>query len=107
MHLRRLFGSRAKNLTMDTINPKVIDAKYAVRGTIVDKMNQMKKDIAAGNASYKFDKFCETNIGNPHYFRQQPITFTREVMSAVLNPDLITKKVYNADVNRRAQEYLD
>ena len=107
MQIRRLFSRRTKALTMETINPHIIEAKYAVRGKIIDKMGEMKREIANGTANYKFDEFCETNIGNPQYFKQKPLTFFRETISAVINPELIQRKVYSEDVNRRAQEYLD
>ena len=62
--------------------------------------------MKADPKSLPFTRFCQTNTGNPQALGQKPITFFREVISAVLNPDLITKNVYSADVNNRALEYL-
>lgn len=103
--LKRAFSYK-KVLSMESINKHVIEARYAVRGEIVQKMGEMKKQMAAGT-KFPFDGFCETNIGNPQYFGQKPFTFYREVLSACLDPNLIARGVYSPDVNRRAKEYLD
>ena len=47
------------------------------------------------------------NIGNPQQFGQKPLTFVREVMASVIDPNLIKKGVYNEDVSKRAQKYID
>ena len=69
-------------------------------------MNMMKQLMKEDAESYPFTHFVETNIGNPHAFGQKPVTFHRQVLSAVLHPELISKEVYHPDVNRRASEYV-
>jgi alanine transaminase len=49
--------------------------------------------------------FC--NIGNPQEFRQKPITFFREVLSCVVNPDLLENTGVNEDARKRAKRILD
>jgi alanine transaminase len=49
--------------------------------------------------------FC--NIGNPQEFRQKPLTFFREVIACVINPDLINNDTINIDARNRAKLVLD
>lgn len=41
---------------------------------------------------YPFDKLTYCNIGNPQAFRQPPFTFNRQVLSCMLNPELLNSK---------------
>jgi alanine transaminase len=69
-----------KVLTIDTINPAVKAAKYAVRGELAIRANQLeaqlKKDDDAG-LPFKDIVHCE--IGNPQALDQKPLTFIRQV----------------------------
>ena len=50
----------------------------------------------------------QCNIGNPQALGQKPISFTRQVMSIVLNPELLeTDGLFNDDVTARARKYLN
>ncbi len=92
---------RGKALTLDTINPHVLDVEYAVRGELAiraDKyMHQLEEDGNKGatgqrteatapknGASKKelpFNKVVTANIGNPQQkgLDQKPITYWRQV----------------------------
>ena len=90
------FCSKKNNYFWTEINPKVQVAEYAVRGVVPIMANNMKMDLKNGNKSshfltpgYPFDSVTFCNIGNPQEFHQKPITFFREVISCVANPDLI------------------
>jgi hypothetical protein len=39
-------------------------------------------------------------------FNQKPITFNREVLSCVINPNLIDSPFINPDASKRAKRYL-
>lgn len=93
-------------LKVDSINPDVVKAKYAVRGEILDEKNRIIKEMRLGT-TFPFNEFCELNIGNPQVFRSKPITFYRQVVAACLNPELLQTRDFSDDVKARAQEYLD
>lgn len=99
-------GLYKKVLTPSKINPSILKARYAVRGAVVDRMAEMKAEMMSGT-KFPFDSFTETNIGNPHLFKQKPITFNRQVIAAVSYPELITRKIFSEDVNNRAEQYLE
>ena len=62
------------------INPNILAMEYAVRGPIPQRAAALR---GQGRST------IPCNIGNPQEFRQKPITFFREVLSCMVNPDLI------------------
>ena len=59
------------------------------------------------DTDYPFDEVAFCNIGNPQEFHQKPITFFREVISCVVNPDLLNNNQVNTDARNRAKRILD
>jgi alanine transaminase len=64
---------------MDSINQNLIKAKYEVRGGIVLKAEEIKKEMEKGK-KMPFDDLVNWNIGNPQNLGQLPISFPREVI---------------------------
>ena len=62
-------GSANAKLSMDNINPHVVEAQYAVRGAIVIRAGELEKELASG-ASLPFKKLVYCNIGNPQQLGQ-------------------------------------
>jgi alanine transaminase len=101
-------------LTIETINPHVKEAKYAVRGELAVKSEVYRAKLAAGDGSdLPFTKVISANIGNPQQLDQKPITFFRQVASLLENPQLIAcadvlieKCGYKTDVVERAKWLL-
>lgn len=101
-------------LTVDNINQNVRAAKYAVRGELAVKSEEYKATIAKGNAgSLPFNEVINANIGNPQQLDQKPITFFRQVLSLLENPQLLEKEDvlvnhlgYKTDVVERAKWLL-
>ncbi len=99
-----------RRFTVKNMDPKIVQAKYAVRGTVAVRAGELKQALARGD-ELPFDQLTLCNIGNPHAVKQKPITYYRQVASALYSPEL-TKQgggalagVYPADVIERAQEY--
>jgi len=93
-------------LTIDTVNPAVVEMEYAVRGPILHRSMQLQAMLEEG-ADLPFSKIVQCNIGNPQALGQKPISFTRQVMSIVLNPGLLEHEgLFNDDVVARAKKYL-
>lgn len=91
-------------ISLDTLNPNVLKAQYAVRGPIVELAQNME---AEGREIFYF------NIGNPQKFDQQPLTYVREILSLLNYPKLLEngKKLldlgYKADSIRRAKQIIE
>jgi len=97
---------------METINPRIPEVQYAVRGELALKADKYLHQLEDGQgANLPFDKIIAANIGNPQLkgLNQRPITFWRQVISLLENPALmeehleVTKKIYPADAIARAQ----
>ena len=84
--------------------------EYAVRGRVVIKAGELKARLEKGEA-LPFKELVYCNIGNPHAVRQQPITFYREVVSALYHPQLLdddfasTCGGFSTEVVERARAY--
>lgn len=90
-------------LYKDTMNTKVIQAQYAVRGEVLLKAQEMEQD------PLNKLKIVYCNIGNPQALGQKPLTFPRRVLSLLLNPEDLTNKrslELPKDVIQRAEKYL-
>eukprot|EP01128_Nolandella_sp_AFSM9_P001988 TRINITY_DN1238_c0_g1_i1.p1 TRINITY_DN1238_c0_g1~~TRINITY_DN1238_c0_g1_i1.p1 ORF type:complete len:501 (+),score=93.01 TRINITY_DN1238_c0_g1_i1:25-1503(+) len=100
----------SKVLTATTVPQAVQDAKYAVRGALVQKAAAYKAALAAGENSLPFDRVTYCNIGNPQAVGQEALTFPRQVLALVNYPQLLeqeaAKSLFPADVIARAQEIL-
>ncbi|KYQ93252.1 alanine transaminase [Tieghemostelium lacteum] len=103
-----------KCLTLETICPNVISAQYAVRGELVIRAEaigqQLVKQKKEGIKLLPFDDIVYCNIGNPQQLKQKPLSFFRQVVSLVENPDLLNNslisQIYPSDVINRAKELL-
>jgi len=104
-------GRRHMSLTVETINPAVVGAQYAVRGELVLRAAEIKKQIAATPDSLPIKKVLECNIGNPQAVGQQPLSFGRQVQSLLAWPALMdmpgASEMFAPDAIARAREYLE
>jgi len=87
----------------------MVAMEYAVRGRVVEKAAEFKERLRSGE-KLPFADLIFCNIGNPHAVRQPPITFFREVVSALYHPrlcddDFATASGFGADVIDRARAY--
>ena len=78
----------ASGITIDTINPKVKEMQYAVRGAIVSRAGEIEEQLKKDPSKYPFDKIVMCNIGNPQSLGQKPITFYRQVLSICDYPEV-------------------
>ena len=99
-----------KNLTAQTMNPRVLSAEYAVRGRLVLEAMQLQHQLTQNPASLPFDRIIECNIGNPQALGQKPITFHRQVLALMNVPELLehpdVSTLYPTDAIARAKSYL-
>ncbi|KAG8494629.1 hypothetical protein CXB51_011984 [Gossypium anomalum] len=114
-------STMAHPVSLNTINPKVIECEYAVRGEIVTLAQKLQEEIQTKPDAHPFEEwtlgesvsfilslrqyspplyFCSPwlnsnilycNIGNPQSLGQQPITFFREVLALCDHPAILDK----------------
>lgn len=88
-------------IQIQDINPRLIEAEYAVRGSIVLRAQELQRQG-------KIITYC--NIGNPHTFAQKPLTYVREVLSLLEYPQLITEahklSIFKSDSIERAKKIM-
>lgn len=74
-------GSAMRGLTVEALNPSILNVQYAVRGELAIKAEEYRVRLKAGATDLPFDKVISSNIGNPQQtgLDQPPITFNRQV----------------------------
>ncbi|GER53624.1 alanine aminotransferase [Striga asiatica] len=95
---------------VDSINPKVLECEYAVRGEIVILAQKLQEELKNNSGSHPFDEILYCNIGNPQSLDQKPITFFREVLALCDHPAILDKSetqgLFSADSIKRALQIL-
>ncbi|PVU95813.1 hypothetical protein BB561_001582 [Smittium simulii] len=104
--------SRDKVLTLDSINSRVRDMEYAVRGALPIRAEQIEAELKTAH-KYPFSQTVYCNIGNPQQLGQQPITFLRQVSALVDYPQLLapenkdkTSLLFPQDAIERASQIM-
>ena len=73
-------SSYKRVLNIDSINPAVKEAKYAVRGELAIRANQLEAQLKKeGDSQLPFKDIVHCEIGNPQALDQKPLTFIRQV----------------------------
>lgn len=94
-------------LTVDKLNEHVVNAKYAVRGRLALRAEELREQLKANPGSLPFKKVVNANIGNPQQLDQNPITFYRQVLALVQYPDLLknpdSELLFKKDAIERAK----
>ncbi|XP_005108862.1 alanine aminotransferase 2 [Aplysia californica] len=93
-------------LTLNSMNPNVIELQYAVRGPIVVRATEIENELKAG-AKKPFTRVVKANIGDCHATGQKPVTFIRQVLALCTYPDLLNSDGFPEDVKARARKILD
>merc|ERR1719233_1586828 len=96
-------------LTYDGLPKHIKDVEYAVRGPIVKRSLEIAEELKKPGHGKPFSEIVSCNIGNPQALQQKPITFHRQVLSLITNPELLKKpevtNIYNEDVLKRARVF--
>lgn len=98
-------GLYSKVLNVDNMNPNIKKVEYAVRGPIVVRAAEIKKEVAKG-VKKPFSEVISANIGDAHAMGQQPITFLRQVVALCVYPELLNSKDFPEDAKARAIRLL-
>lgn len=70
-------------LNVSTLNPRLLEAQYAVRGEIPIEAGKIDKDLRdkSSKHTWPFKRIIYSNIGNPQALEQKPITYFRQVLA--------------------------
>ncbi|KAJ3274200.1 Alanine--glyoxylate aminotransferase 2, mitochondrial [Terramyces sp. JEL0728] len=103
----------ARILNTHSVNSKVVDFEYAVRGEQAIRAEELRNELATSSHNLPFKNVVSCNIGNPQQLGQKPITFFRQVSALLEYPDLLNDKnaelvkgIFPADTIQRAKELL-
>lgn len=104
----------AEKVKISDLNENVLKAKYAVRGAIPMRAEELSNQLHKNPGSLPFTKIVNANIGNPQQLKQKPLSFYRQVLSILQYPEvleqgeenLIAKNVYKRDAILRAKRIL-
>lgn len=102
----RFVSFPASQLSISDVNPKAIDAKYAVRGKIPIRADELKEMLEnSDDHNLPFDRIILANIGNPQQLDQKPLTWYRQVLCLLQYPTLLHNPPsdFPADVVERAK----
>jgi len=97
----------ADKLSREDLNPRVLEAEYAVRGSIPNRAEQLREQLKLHPDSLPFKEIINSNIGNPQQLKQKPLTFYRSVLAAIQNPKLLESNELPKDVQQRARTLLN
>jgi len=104
--VRLLNGNHSKILTLKSMNANVKKIEYAVRGPIVARANELKKDLLNDGHGKPFNEVISANIGDAHAMGQPYITFIRQVVALCAYPDLMASDLFPQDAIDRATAIL-
>eukprot|EP01025_Chloroclados_australasicus_P052472 TRINITY_DN6119_c0_g1_i6.p2 TRINITY_DN6119_c0_g1~~TRINITY_DN6119_c0_g1_i6.p2 ORF type:complete len:558 (+),score=64.47 TRINITY_DN6119_c0_g1_i6:242-1915(+) len=94
-----------------TINPKLADASYAVRGAITAHATKVEEELSKPDNKLPFDKLTRCNIGNPQAVGQKPLTFPRQILAVCQCPQLLDDpnvlKALPQDVVERGKKIVE
>lgn len=97
----------AGKLKLADLNKLTINAKYAVRGKIPIRADELREQLNDTNNELPFKEIIYANIGNPQQLDQAPLTWYRQVLSVLQNPKLLNTQIdYPKDVIDRAKLLL-
>ncbi|OMJ76476.1 hypothetical protein SteCoe_24142 [Stentor coeruleus] len=80
--------AKKKVLTIESIGDNVKKAEYAVRGDVLKKAQEIQTSLSKGQ-TYPFKSLTACNIGNPQFLGQKPLTWVRQGLSIVVNPQIL------------------
>lgn len=86
----------APKLTVSDLNKSTLEAKYAVRGQIPIRADELRSKLHRENHHLPFEHIVSANIGNPQQLDQKPLSWYRQTLSLVQYPSLI-EKIYKLD----------
>ena len=104
LQARRFANAYFKVLREEALSHNVKECQYAVRGAIPLKGAAISARIKQGDISFPFQKVVPMNIGNPQAVGQGFISFNREVLSGLINPEIVKSDIISDDAKFRIEQ---
>ncbi|KAI9513485.1 transaminase [Russula earlei] len=109
LHLSSIHRNSMRGLTVDALNPAILNVQYAVRGELAIKAEEYRVQLKSGEPhDLPFTKVISSNIGNPQQagLDQPPITFNRQIAALMEWPPLaeLARDAFPEDAIARAKE---
>ncbi len=95
-----------KVLTLENLNPAVKNVRYAVRGKVVIRAQELEKILKDKSSDLPFKQVIRANIGDCHATGQNPITYLRQLQALCAYPDLLRSEIFPEDVKEKARRLL-
>ncbi|KAF5273288.1 hypothetical protein FQR65_LT04710 [Abscondita terminalis] len=92
-------------LDLDNLNPNIKMMEFLIAGPIPKRAYEIKMELEKG-VKKPFDEVTFADRGDCHGMEQTPITYIRQLLSAVLDPRLIDDPRIPSDVRTKAKELL-
>ncbi|CAK7894603.1 hypothetical protein CAAN1_02S04896 [[Candida] anglica] len=105
----------ANKLKTSDLNQQTLEAKYAVRGHIPIKADELSQHILENPDDHglPFESIISANIGNPQQLDQKPLSWYRQVLSILQYPHILdlasskgVKELFPQDIIKRASTLL-
>lgn len=94
----RMVPRGGEPLSLESVNPDVREAQYAVRGEIVLRAQALQAQLKKSPGSLPFERVVYCNIGNPQQLGQAPITFFRCAPSRARCPAAVRDPLSTAQI---------
>lgn len=95
-------------LTTEDLNSSTLEAKYAVRGKIPIRAEELRAQLESGeDHGLPYDTIINANIGNPQQLDQKPLTWYRQVLSILQYPHILDKSNTRTIHNLFPQDVID
>lgn len=96
------------------LNLAAVRTSYAVRGELVLKAEEIKKELAKNPSAFPFKEIIHCNIGNPHELGQLPLTYICQVLALIQYSNLLNAastnssltELFPSDIVERAKNLL-
>ncbi|KAF5273289.1 hypothetical protein FQR65_LT04711 [Abscondita terminalis] len=92
-------------LDLDSLNPNIKMMEFTISGSVSKRAFEIKKDLAKG-VKKPFNEVTFADRGDYHGWEQTPITYTRQLLSAVLDTRVLNDTRTPIDVRSKAKELL-
>lgn len=94
-------------LTMENLNPRIIDFAHDVRGPIAIRAAEIEQEIKSGTHKFPFNRIIRANVGDGFASGNQiPITYIRQFIAGCTYPALMNSPNFPLDVKRRVERLL-
>jgi len=92
-------------LQLENLPSNIREMHYAVRGEVDQMAQAIAKQLKEEGHNYPFSEIVPCHIGNPQAVGQTPLTFHRQIVSLMTNPELLDRELYPSDVHDRARQF--